>query len=39
MAKRRKMTKTQRGKTGALVKKGLPKTVARRIATGKRRRR
>ena len=38
MAKR-KMTKTQRGKTGALVKKGLPKQVARRIATGKRRRR
>jgi len=39
MAKRKTMTKRQAGKNAALRKKGLPKQVARRIATGKRRRR
>ncbi len=35
MAGKRRMTKRQAGKKGALVKKGLPKSAAHRIATGK----
>lgn len=38
MAKR-KMTKTQAAKNAAMRKKGLPPAAAKRIATGKRRRR
>jgi len=35
VAGKRKMTRKQAGKKGNLVKKGLPKNVAHRIATGK----